>query len=230
MVELKFLLLSLWTLPILIKILLIQSPFTIFLNVSFRPNHCKAQFFKAKKTQRGGRAESEEQEEEHHRENEYLQALKIVGGILQHYDSDKKIPLLGFGAKLPPHHNVVSHCFSMNGDFFDPEVNGLEEVIESNLLNKPKKSLTFFLAYKEAVHSFKFHGPTMFSEIFRMACEYAEHESSQDKQKYLILLVLTDGDISDMQATKDEIVRACDLPLSILIIGVGNDEFSQMKM
>jgi Mg-chelatase subunit ChlD len=86
------------------------------------------------------------------------------------------------------------------------------------------------LAYKGAVHNFKFHGPTMFSEIFRMACEYAAYESSQDKQKYLILLMLTDGDISDMQATKDEIVKACDLPLSILIIGVGNDEFSQMKM
>jgi len=173
---------------------------------------------KPKKTQRGGtlgRNESEEDYDENTEENEYLQALKSIGGILQHYDSDKKIPLLGFGAKLPPYHNYVSHCFSMNGNFFDPEVNGLEEVIET---------------YKGAVHNFKFHGPTMFSEIFRMACEYAAYESSQDKQKYLILLVLTDGDISDMQATKDEIVKACDLPLSILIIGVGNDEFSQMKV
>jgi hypothetical protein len=94
---------------------------------------------KPKKSQRGksaGRDEEEEEHvEEHVEENEYLQALKIVGGILQHYDSDKKIPLLGFGAKLPPYHNVVSHCFSMNGNFFDPEVNGLEEVIESNLFS-----------------------------------------------------------------------------------------------
>jgi len=60
-----------------------------------------------------------------------LQALKSIGGILQHYDSDKRIPLFGFGAKLPPHHNVVSHCFSLNNNFFDPEVDGLTEVIES---------------------------------------------------------------------------------------------------
>lgn len=63
-----------------------------------------------------------------------------------------------------------------------------------------------------------------------MAVEYAKYESSQDKQKYLILMVLTDGDISDMQATMNEIVKAAELPLSLLIIGIGDHEFSQMKV
>jgi len=63
-----------------------------------------------------------------------------------------------------------------------------------------------------------------------MAIDYAKYESSQDKHKYLILLILTDGDISDMQATKDEIVKATELPLSILIIGVGDNEFTQMRV
>ena len=30
--------------------------------------------------------------------NEYLQALRAVGNILQYYDSDKEIPAYGFGA------------------------------------------------------------------------------------------------------------------------------------
>jgi hypothetical protein len=30
--------------------------------------------------------------------NEYLNAVKAVGSILQYYDSDKQIPVLGFGA------------------------------------------------------------------------------------------------------------------------------------
>jgi len=30
--------------------------------------------------------------------NEYLQALRAVGNILQYYDTDKEIPLYGFGA------------------------------------------------------------------------------------------------------------------------------------
>lgn len=67
-------------------------------------------------------------------DNEYLQALKTIGSILQYYDSDKRIPLFGFGAKLPPNFDVVSHCFSLNKDFFDPEVDGIDEVVESKVI------------------------------------------------------------------------------------------------
>jgi hypothetical protein len=42
---------------------------------------------------------------------------------------------------------------------------------------------------------------------------------------YNILLILTDGEIHDMQATVDLIVQASELPLSIIIIGVGNEKF-----
>jgi len=31
---------------------------------------------------------------------------------------------------MPPYFNVVSNCFSLNGNYFDPEVAGLEEVIK----------------------------------------------------------------------------------------------------
>lgn len=87
------------------------------------------------------------------------------------------------------------------------------------------------IAYKKSLKTFKLHGPTIFSEVMRMAVEYAQHESQQkETQKYFILLILTDGDINDMQATKDEIVRATDLPISVLIIGVGDEEFTQMRM
>jgi Copine len=46
---------------------------------------------------------------------------------------------------------------------------------------------------------------------------------------YHILLILTDGEIHDMTQTKDLIVdEASKLPLSIIIIGVGNENFKQM--
>ena len=38
--------------------------------------------------------------------------------------------VVGFGAKLPPLHNIVSHCFSLKGDYFDPEIQYLENIIE----------------------------------------------------------------------------------------------------
>ena len=48
--------------------------------------------------------------------------------------------------------------------------------------------------------------------------------------KYYIILILTDGLINDMEATTDEIVRASSLPISIIIVGVGNEDFSSMDV
>jgi len=42
-------------------------------------------------------------------------------------------------------------------------------------------------------------------------------------------LILTDGIISDMEATIGEIVNASELPLSIIIVGVGNADFKLME-
>jgi len=47
---------------------------------------------------------------------------------------------------------------------------------------------------------------------------------------YYILLILTDGEIHDMEATKSSIVAASHLPLSIIIIGIGNADFTNMEI
>lgn len=61
--------------------------------------------------------------------------------------------------------------------------------------------------------------------------DMAEHERvSDDNQKYFILLLLTDGVINDMQQTVDQIVRASSLPLSIIIVGVGSEDFESMRV
>lgn len=41
---------------------------------------------------------------------------------------------------------------------------------------------------------------------------------------------MTDGEIHDMEATKDSIVAAATLPLSIIIVGIGNADFSNMNI
>lgn len=51
---------------------------------------------------------------------------------------------------------------------------------------------------------------------------------SQTNQKYNILLIITDGIISDLQKTIDQIVYGSELPLSIIIVGVGSADFSAM--
>jgi uncharacterized protein (TIGR02145 family) len=44
-----------------------------------------------------------------------------------------------------------------------------------------------------------------------------------------ILLIITDGEITDMDNTKAAIVRASSAPMSIIIIGVGGANFSSMQ-
>ena len=51
---------------------------------------------------------------------------------------------------------------------------------------------------------------------------------SQNNQKFFICVIVTDGIINDMQKTIDEIVRGSGLPLAIIIVGVGNADFSGM--
>lgn len=38
--------------------------------------------------------------------------------------------MYGFGAKLPPFYNIVSHCFACSGNIFDPFIyGGVNELI-----------------------------------------------------------------------------------------------------
>ena len=48
-------------------------------------------------------------------------------------------------------------------------------------------------------------------------------------QQYFVLLMLTDGAISDMVETKKTIIRASWLPMSIIIVGVGGANFAAMN-
>ncbi|POI31052.1 hypothetical protein CIB84_005197 [Bambusicola thoracicus] len=48
-------------------------------------------------------------------------------------------------------------------------------------------------------------------------------------QQYFILLIITDGVISDMDETRHAVVQASKLPMSIIIVGVGNADFAAME-
>ena len=60
---------------------------------------------------------------------------------------------------------------------------------------------------------------------YRMAMEI-----KPEKNKYMILLIITDGAIHDMEETIRLLVNGSNLPLSVLIVGVGNDDFSNMEV
>uniref|UniRef100_A0A665WZP3 Copine 8 n=1 Tax=Echeneis naucrates TaxID=173247 RepID=A0A665WZP3_ECHNA len=142
--------------------------------------------------------------------NAYAMALKAVGEIIQDYDSDKMFPALGFGAKLPPD-GRVSHEFALNGNPQNPYCAGIEGVME---------------AYYQSLKSVQLYGPTNFSPVINHVARYAA--SVKDGSQYFVLLIITDGVISDMAQTKESIVNAACLPMSIIIVGVGPAEFDAM--
>ena len=41
---------------------------------------------------------------------------------------------------------------------------------------------------------------------------------------------MTDGIITDLDQTKLAIINACELPFSLIIVGVGNEDFSSMEV
>uniref|UniRef100_A0A8C4HF37 Copine Va n=1 Tax=Dicentrarchus labrax TaxID=13489 RepID=A0A8C4HF37_DICLA len=142
--------------------------------------------------------------------NAYAMALKAVGEIIQDYDSDKMFPALGFGAKLPPD-GRVSHEFPLNGNIENPYCNGMEGILE---------------AYHQSLKTVQLYGPTNFAPVVNHVASYAA--AVQDGSQYFVLLIITDGVISDMAQTKEAIVNAAKLPMSIIIVGVGQAEFDAM--
>ncbi|XP_050792151.1 copine-8 isoform X3 [Gopherus flavomarginatus] len=164
--------------------------------------------------------------------NAYGMALKAVGEIIQDYDSDKMFPALGFGAKLPPD-GRVSHEFALNGNPQNPYCNGIDGVME---------------AYYRSLKSVQLYGPTNFAPVINHVarivgtrtqygvpaavtpCEIQRYASSvKDGSQYFVLLIITDGVISDMAQTKESVVNASKLPMSIIIVGVGPAEFDAME-
>lgn len=75
--------------------------------------------------------------------------------------------------------------------------------------------------------------PTKFTEVISTAAGYAEHEQEEARGRghlsYTILLILTAGDVEDIQETKDYLVDASNGPLSVVILGIGDADFAGME-
>lgn len=61
----------------------------------------------------------------------------------------------------------------------------------------------------------QFYGPTNFAPVINNAASIAAQ--FQDGSHYFVLLIITDGQISDLDQTKRAIISASALPISIII-------------
>uniref|UniRef100_A0AAY4E495 C2 domain-containing protein n=1 Tax=Denticeps clupeoides TaxID=299321 RepID=A0AAY4E495_9TELE len=123
--------------------------------------------------------------------NMYAMALKAVGEIIQDYDSDKLFPAYGFGAKLPPD-GKISHAFPLNSNTDDPNCVGIEGVLE---------------VYFQSLRSVQLYGPTNFAPVINQVARSAKEVT--DGSQYFVLLMITDGVISDMVRNVNDCCAPC---------------------
>ncbi|KAK4375490.1 hypothetical protein RND71_006167 [Anisodus tanguticus] len=147
------------------------------------------------------------------RPNDYQRAILDAGEVLQFYDRDRRYPAWGFGAR--PIDGPVSHCFNLNGSSDYCEVEGIQGIMT---------------AYMSALFNVSLAGPTIFGPVVTSAANIANQSLMKGEQKYFILLIITDGVITDLQETMDALVHAADLPLSVLIVGVGGADYKEMEI
>lgn len=138
--------------------------------------------------------------------NLYEQALSIIARTLAAFDDDNLIPCYGFGDHTTGDRAVFS--------FFpeDRPANGLHGSV---------------LRYRQITPFVQLAGPTSFAPLIRQAMRLVVESGMQ----YHILVIIADGQVTPtcMQATVDAIVTASALPLSILMVGVGDGPWDQME-
>eukprot|EP00455_Lapot_gusevi_P035859 TRINITY_DN3975_c0_g2_i6.p1 TRINITY_DN3975_c0_g2~~TRINITY_DN3975_c0_g2_i6.p1 ORF type:complete len:523 (+),score=208.25 TRINITY_DN3975_c0_g2_i6:230-1570(+) len=146
--------------------------------------------------------------------NEYQNAISMIGSIVAPYDSDQWFPMWGFGARIRMANGAeqTSHCFPLTFDPSRPEVRGVQGMLD---------------AYNNALNNVVLSGPTYFSEILSTA-EGIVSSQANGAQCYTVLLIITDGLINDMDRTIACLVRLSRLPISVIIVGVGDADFTDM--
>ena len=147
--------------------------------------------------------------------NDYEKAIYSCGKIVAYYDKDQIFPVYGFGG-IPPGENESNDCFNIN--FTDsPNIKTIEEVIS---------------IYKQSLNQIAFKGPTRFAPVISKVMEEIKKEMKDypEDNHYEILMILTDGIINDMPKTLELLVDCAELPLSVIIIGIGKANFDDMHI
>ena len=143
--------------------------------------------------------------------NPYERAILSCAKIMANYDYDQLFPVYGFGAIINDTQES-SWCFNINFKE-DPNIQFVDNIIK---------------VYYECLDKITFSGPTFFSPIINKIVEDIKKEN--DILEYHVLMILTDGIIDDMEETIDALVEGSFLPLSVIIVGIGDADFTKMNV
>ena len=141
--------------------------------------------------------------------NNYEKAIRENYIILSQYNKKDRYDIYDFGADID---NEFKEIFIINGTD-DPGIEGIENIIAE---------------YKKTVNNVEFSGVTYFAPIVKEIRIKLE-DNNDNTFNYHILLIISDGEIFDIDETIDSIIEASKFPISFIIIGIGSDVTDDMK-
>lgn len=133
--------------------------------------------------------------------NPYQEVIEVLGQTLECFDDDNIIPAYGFGDFETRDKSIFP---LKKGDCI-----GFREVLD---------------AYNRITPAIKLHRPTNFAPLIYKAIEIV-----QQRNKYHILVIVADGQVTAEQETQQAIVAASHVALSIIVIGVGDGPWGIMQ-
>ncbi|RDX87152.1 E3 ubiquitin-protein ligase RGLG4, partial [Mucuna pruriens] len=139
--------------------------------------------------------------------NPYEKAISIIGKTLAPYDDDNLIPCFGFG-DASTHGGGV---FSFHSDH--SPCSGFEEVLA---------------CYQKIVPHLTLAGPTSYAPVIEAAIDIVQKSGGQ----FHVLIIIADGQVSRSpqgEKTVKAIVKASAYPLAIIMVGVGDGPWEDMK-
>lgn len=150
-----------------------------------------------------------------HAPNEYVTAMRQVGDTLQAYSTRTFIPTYGFGAVLQRSKIETCHCFPLSLDSNRPLCRDAEHVVQT---------------YYHALRSIGPFQPCLYVPMLEhiLGQVQARGAAATTGLTYTVLFLYTDGEFEDLDKVSDLVCAAADLPLSIVIIGIGNSHFVKL--
>ena len=142
--------------------------------------------------------------------NPYESCLNSFGPLLTKYCFKNMFAVYGFGGRVT---GFDGNYFPLNGDQRNPVVRGFDGIVN---------------AYRDILPKVQLSNPTVFSDIIK-SVRQLQDERFKSGRYYGILLILVDDVVSDMEETINEIVEASYQALSIVIVGIGPADFTEME-
>eukprot|EP01024_Parvocaulis_polyphysoides_P005104 TRINITY_DN1127_c1_g2_i2.p1 TRINITY_DN1127_c1_g2~~TRINITY_DN1127_c1_g2_i2.p1 ORF type:complete len:278 (-),score=41.21 TRINITY_DN1127_c1_g2_i2:636-1469(-) len=157
--------------------------------------------------------------------SQYEEIIRGIGGVLEPYLGGKEIMVWGFGGQPFTPNNVDGD--EENEGENENDTYKFEEVQQDFEVGSGCQDIDDVVnAYRQSLSQVSLSGPGLLTPIIKNATEAAKKK--EDHEVYHILLIITDGQVNHDAKFLESLIQASQQPLSIIIFGIGDDDFEGM--